>query len=86
MGGKSSRNEAPKVHKLYTNKQAATLKSRLLTNPDYKWFSPAIFPCSTPFAGPTDLEELEKIRYDFLNSIEQPGAEVVEETTTQRDR
>lgn len=67
MGSKSARKEAPNVHAKL--QMAGTLSSKLIETKRYKWQSPIIKGCSTPFDVPdqTDLQaEVDK----FLNPKE----------------
>jgi len=66
-GSKSSRREAPNVKALM--RKAATLKSRFVETKKYKWFTPAVTPCSTPFEAP-DMEQLAKEVQKFNNPPE----------------
>lgn len=63
-GSKSSRREAPNIRALMT--KPATLKSRYVETKKYKWYTPAVTPCSTPF-NPPDMEALKKVVDKFNN-------------------
>jgi len=71
MGSKSQRRESPNMKARMH--QAATLKSKLIETPKYKWQNPVVVPCSTPFELP-DLqavkEQIEKFTNPPVSEIE----------------
>lgn len=66
-GSKSSRRESPNIRALMT--KAATLKSRFVETKKYKWYTPSVTSCSTPFEMP-DMEDLKKSVDKFNNPPE----------------
>lgn len=69
LGSKSSRREARSMQSLL--EKAATLKSKLIETPKFKWQSPVVTACSTPFPIPPREELIEKIK-QFRDSEKQP--------------
>ena len=85
MGSKSSRREAPNVKALL--KKAATLKSHLIEGKKYKWQSPCVTACSTPFDTPT-IEQLKEEVEKFNNppATDVQTADEAEADATSRER
>ena len=69
-GSKSSRREAPSI--LAYLQKPATLKSRFVETKKFKWWTPAVFGCSTPFDTP-NLDKLKAVVEKFNNP---PATEV----------
>lgn len=67
MGSKSSRKEAPNVHAKLQN--SGTLSSKLVETKRYKWQTPIMKGCSTPF-DPPDQAALDAEVKKFLNPKE----------------
>lgn len=65
LSSKSSRREAPNLRALLL--KAATLKSTLVSKGKFKWHSPVVTACSTPFANLPDSEEVRKQSEKFVN-------------------
>lgn len=80
MGSKSSRREAPNLKGLIA--QPTTLKVTLLAGKKFKWHNPVIVKCSTPFAMPSDLEELKSVKDKFENPPKTPVVEKVDPVET----
>ncbi len=76
MGSKTARRESGKMHSRL--KKAATLKTKLYSNTDFKWHGPEIFPCSNVFQLPAG-DEITDVVTKFLNPKDEE-IEVVEET------
>jgi hypothetical protein len=86
MGSTTSRNESPKLKALLKDKKAATLKTKLYSNKDYKWHGPEVIACSTPFDLPV-LEEILEVVNTFNNPKESDVEGVdPEQAGTARDR
>ena len=90
MASKSSRSEAKKLRSFIDEKNnvpgPATLKSRLAGNKKYKWHTPVITSCSTPFTNPDPNKFLKTIE-KFLNPPKDSSdVEVVEDDTNGRER
>jgi len=77
-GSKSSRREAPGIRALMA--KAATLKSRYVETKKFKWYTPAVIPCSTPFDAP-DLVKLKEV-VDKFNNPPETTVEVADEAAS----
>lgn len=82
MGSKSSRKEAPNVHAKLQN--SGTLSSKLVETKRYKWQTPIMKGCSTPFNMP-DQEAMQAEVDKFLNPKE-TDLEVAEDSGESRAR
>lgn len=82
MGSKSARKEAPNVHGKLQN--SGTLGSKLIETKRYKWQTPIMKGCFTPFDMP-DQEAMQKEVDKFLNPKES-DLEVSEDTGSDRAR
>lgn len=82
MGSKSARKEAPNVHGKLQN--SGTLSSKLIETKRYKWQTPIMKGCSTPFDMP-DQEAMQKEVDKFL-SPKESDLEVAEDTDSDRAR
>jgi len=82
MGSKSSRRESPNVKALL--KKGATLKSHLIETKQYKWMSPVVVACTTPF----ELPAVEDIMAEVNKFNNPPTTEIekVEATDNSNDR
>lgn len=85
MGSKTARREARHLKPLLG--RAATLKVKLVSNKNYKWHSPVITPCTSPF--PQDsMPAIDKVREeaDKFNNPEETVVESEESEEAAVDR
>lgn len=64
LSSKSSRREAPNLRALIG--KAATIRSTLVSKGKFKWHSPVVTACSTPFTNIPDSAEIGKVSTKFL--------------------
>jgi hypothetical protein len=71
LGSKSGRKEAPALKALL--QQAATLKSKKISTPQFTWFAAQAVPCNTPF----DIPAMDDIKVE-LEKFNNPPAKTAE--------